>query len=435
MINGTDIGCGVSDDKNHSINRNLNIMKTKILTLALFLLLFANVAKAQDKTTVNAYSADISDNLDLRAVASVFGDSEDLADFERRLNDPKLQITNLDLNGDNMVDYLRVIESVEGNTHLIIIQSVLGRDLFQDVATVEVERDSRNHVQIQVVGDVYMYGHNYIYEPVYVHRPIIYNTFWVRHYRPYFSTWYWGYYPSYYYAWNPFPAHIYQNHVHVHINTYHNYNYVNVRRSQRAVALHNTRRANAYEAQNPHRSFAQRTNATNRSVLVASREASNGVRNAASSGRSQATPQNNSTTRTQSASRSNSATMPTTRSATNRATSPATSARVSNASRTTTTAAATRTPNSTPSTRSTAVTPRSSVPAQTVRSNAATGYRSSTPATSTRSQNLSMNRTSTSPSVNRSSAPSMSRPAATPNMGSRSTTQGARTTAPSAGRR
>jgi hypothetical protein len=59
---------------------------------------------------------DESDNLDLRAVTDFLG-TLDLQDFERRLNDPELQISNLDLNYDNDVDYLRVIETVDFNTH------------------------------------------------------------------------------------------------------------------------------------------------------------------------------------------------------------------------------------------------------------------------------------------------------------------------------
>jgi cystathionine beta-lyase family protein involved in aluminum resistance len=74
-------------------------------------------------------NSEISDNLDLRAVASIFGDSRNLQDFERRLNDPELQISNLDLNNDNEVDYLRVIETVENRTHVIIIQSILDNDV------------------------------------------------------------------------------------------------------------------------------------------------------------------------------------------------------------------------------------------------------------------------------------------------------------------
>ena len=73
--------------------------------------------------------------------------------------------------------------------------------MFQDVASIEVQKNkSNNKVQVQVVGDVYMYGTNYIYEPVYVHLPIIYTTFWATNYRPYCSVWNWNYYPSYYYT-------------------------------------------------------------------------------------------------------------------------------------------------------------------------------------------------------------------------------------------
>jgi len=256
-------------------------MKTKILTLTLVSLWSIVNVFAQDRTTVTATNSDISDNLDLRAVASIFGDSQDLADFERRLNDPKAQISNLDLNGDNQVDYLRVIESVEGNAHLIIIQSVLGRETFQDIATLEVERGRNNQVQVQVVGDVYMYGNNYIYEPVYSYAPPIYTYFWVGNYRPYYSSWYWGFYPSYYSFWAPYPLYTYNNNIHVHINSHHHYNYVNSRRNTVLYAnYYNSRRQNGYERQNPNRSFSQRNQGySNRRELNNSRNSQTNSRN------------------------------------------------------------------------------------------------------------------------------------------------------------
>src|SRR5690606_2998247 len=259
-------------------------MRTKNFFVGL-LSVFASVIFAQDRTTVTATSNDISENLDLRAVASIFGESRDLEDFERRLNDPRTQISNLDLNQDYQVDYLRVIETVDGPTHLIVIQSVLGRDLFQDVATIEVERDRNNVVQVQVVGDVYMYGPNYIYEPVYVSRPVIFDVFWAVSYRPYYSPWYWGYYPTYYSYWAPCPVYRYRNNIHVHINVNNTYNYVSTRRSSRAVAMYNTRRSNAYERQHPNRSFTSRTNATNRYALEQTRESSRIQRSASTSAR------------------------------------------------------------------------------------------------------------------------------------------------------
>ena len=245
--------------KNHEFRtKNTKIMSTtKILLSTLMTFLFAS-SFAQDRTTVNATNSEISDNLDMRAVASIFGESRDLDDFERRINDPKNQISNLDLNNDNQVDYLRVIESVEGRTHLIVLQSVLGKDIFQDVATVEVEKDSNNKIQVQVVGDVYMYGNNYIYEPVYISNPVIYNYFWTSNYRPYYSSWYWGYYPSYYTYWSPYPIFRYRNNVAIHINMNHHYNYVNYRRCQVVYNNYYSNRANYYERQYPNRSFSSR---------------------------------------------------------------------------------------------------------------------------------------------------------------------------------
>ena len=235
-------------------------MKTKILFLAMFSILGITFVFAQDRTTVTANNSEISDNLDLRAVASIFGDSKNLDDFEQRLNDPKQQISNLDLNNDNQVDYLRVIESIDGNTHLVIIQAVLGEDKYQDVATIEVQKDNRNQVQVQVVGDSYMYGKNYIYEPVYVERPLIYDWFWTPNYRPYYSSWYWGYYPSYYSYWSPFPIFRYRHHIGLCINFNYQYNYVNYRRCQSAYNNYYGRRGNYYERQYPNRSFEYRNN-------------------------------------------------------------------------------------------------------------------------------------------------------------------------------
>jgi hypothetical protein len=248
-------------------------MKTRLFTSVIGSLLLAIPTFAQDKTTVTANSSDISDNLDLKAVASIFGDASNLEDFERRLNDPKSQISNLDLNNDNQVDYLRVVESVEGRAHIVVIQAVLEKDVFQDVATVEIEKDSNNKVQIQVVGDVYMYGNNYIYEPIYVHTPVIYTTFWVNHYRPYCSTWYWNYYPSYYHCWNPFPIFRYRNNISIHINFGHSYNYVSYRRCHTAYNAYYGRRGNGYEKNHPNHSFSHRNRGySNRYEMDSNRE-------------------------------------------------------------------------------------------------------------------------------------------------------------------
>lgn len=248
-------------------------MKTTALVFGFILSVLSVPSYSQDRTTVIANSNEISDNLDLRAVAHVFGEADNLEDFERRLNDPSLKISNLDLNYDNQVDYMRVIESVEDNTHLIIIQAVIGQDSFQDIATIEVEKDRRNKtVQVQVVGNTFIYGSNYIYEPVYYHAPIIYRHFWVPNYVAYYSPWAWSYYPNFFYAWNPWPVYTYYNHVNYYVNVNNACYYTNYRRSNRAVAMHHSYRGNAYERQNPNRSFSDRNRqVTNRHELAQTR--------------------------------------------------------------------------------------------------------------------------------------------------------------------
>lgn len=233
-------------------------MNTKIQLAAIIATFFAFQMSAQNRTTISAMNSEISDNLDLTAVSSIFGESQNLNDFERRLNDPNHKISNLDLNNDNQVDYLRVIESIENNTHVVVIQSILGRDLYQDVATIEVEKDRNNKISIQIVGNAFIYGQNYIYEPEYCITPQIYATFWASYYKPYYSTWTWNLYPSFYIAWNPYPVYRYRENVYACVNYHNTYTYVNYRRCYRAPAIYISNSCNTYERRHPEYAFSRR---------------------------------------------------------------------------------------------------------------------------------------------------------------------------------
>ena len=241
-------------------------------------MLTASVGIAQNNrgnATVVAQNYDISDNLDLQAVASIFGESRDLEDFERRINDPSAQISNLDLNNDNYVDYLRVVEVGESDVRVIVIQAVLGQDQFQDVATIELERQRNKTVQVQIVGNSYIYGPNYIYEPFYYSTPMFFDMFWMATYRPYYSPWYWGYYPTYYSYWRPMPVFRYHSHIYSHINHRNRYSYTDNRRLVRADRMYSSVRGNSLERQNPNRSFTSRNeNVTNRRALESTRDTS-----------------------------------------------------------------------------------------------------------------------------------------------------------------
>ena len=155
---------------------------------------------ADETITVSANSSDISEGLDLKVVAKLFAEAKNLEEFETMLNNPDSAFCNLDLNGDGQVDYLRVVETGEGNKRLIVLQAILAKDIYQDVASIYVEKDAADNVSVQVIGDEYVYGANYIIEPVYVYRPVIYDWFWGPYWCAWNSPWYWGYYPGWWYV-------------------------------------------------------------------------------------------------------------------------------------------------------------------------------------------------------------------------------------------
>ncbi len=193
------------------------------IVFLLSILLTAIGVSAQQTVTVKAQSYQVSDNLDLEAVAITFGESKNVEDFERRLNNPDNRISNLDLNNDGYIDFLRVVEVEEHSTHLIVIQAVIGQDLYQDVATVIVEGENKTSVTITIVGNRNIYGDNYVIIPRYVVRPVIFDWFWLPTYAVYRSVWYWDYYPKYYRHHVCLGYHSYHRHIHVWHTRHHNH--------------------------------------------------------------------------------------------------------------------------------------------------------------------------------------------------------------------
>ncbi|QDO92802.1 DUF3300 domain-containing protein [Formosa sediminum] len=241
-------------------------MNIKRTLFGVICLVFITRTKAQETTTttVSAANTDISYNLNLEAVASVFGESKDLEDFEKQLNDPDAKISNLDLNEDGEVDYLRVVETSKNTTHVVTLQAVLAENEFQDVATIDVEKTGED-TQVIITGDAYIYGPNYFITPYFGVAPPIFGWFWGPFYSPWMSPWYWGFYPPYFRPWRPFPPHVYHNHVHGHINTKNRYNHDHVKRNHEAKRLQKSVSHKDLQKKFPEKSFKNRnTNLTNK---------------------------------------------------------------------------------------------------------------------------------------------------------------------------
>ncbi|MCE5347284.1 MAG: hypothetical protein LLG13_13495 [Bacteroidales bacterium] len=187
------------------------------------------------------------DNLNLYAVMKLFQESETLEGFERRLNERDSRINNLDLNGDNMVDYIMVSDNIYGDVHNIVLQVAVNAREIQDVAVFTVQRFSNGQVQIQLTGDEELYGRNYIIEPIFDdsrnetanpgylgnnvevngQRVVVTRTSMIEiaawpvvrfiflpDYRYWHSSWRWGYYPPYWNPWQPYYWHYYYGYHH-----------------------------------------------------------------------------------------------------------------------------------------------------------------------------------------------------------------------------
>jgi hypothetical protein len=243
----------------------------KLIFTSILALLLAGVSTIKAQEWPEEYLGLPGDNLNLYAVMDLFQKSETLEGFEKNLNDENSRINNLDLNGDNLVDYIMVSDYVDGDVHNIVLRVALNQKEYQDVAVFTVQKFGNGEVQIQLIGDEALYGRNYIVEPIYAETPnpgytgrtrytsnvgVVTTTYYdlaywpvIRYiYRPDYiiwrSAWYWGYWPAYWYSWSPYYWHYYYgyhynwfDHYYAHYHhcdhyRYHGYNdfyYSNVR--------------------------------------------------------------------------------------------------------------------------------------------------------------------------------------------------------------
>ncbi|MFQ6113843.1 MAG: hypothetical protein ACE5NG_07100, partial [bacterium] len=189
-------------------------MKQQLVTTATLLLLVVSfcLGSAQEDVTIVAAASEAAEGLDLKAVSELFKDSENLEEFEKALNDPEAGINNLDLDQNGEVDFIRVVEEVADDTHVIILQVLLAENEFQDVATIEVEKTDNHSYNMQVHGNEVIYGVDYYVVPTYVHIhtwPIITWIYRPVH-RPYRSVFHFGFYPRWWKPYRPVAINVYR---------------------------------------------------------------------------------------------------------------------------------------------------------------------------------------------------------------------------------
>jgi hypothetical protein len=256
------------------------MLKT-LFTCVLVANAYVNMASPVDSTGLPG------DHFSLEAALAMFKASASPAEFEKRVNDSKNGVTNLDLNGDGKVDFLKVTTGGEGDDRMVVISAVLNKDESQDVAVIEISRQGKERALLQIVGDADLYGNSRVVEPyaeveeedtdkgpaaslngsgadVWVNVwfwPCV-TWFYGPGYIVYVSPWYWGFYPDWWMPWPPYtyvvfygycsPYHHHYHHVHVHRTArFHQTVYMPRRESSKQVVRRYERPVREYRDKNP----------------------------------------------------------------------------------------------------------------------------------------------------------------------------------------
>jgi len=206
------------------------------------------------------------DNLDLFAVLDLFQKSKTIEDFEKSLNEEKTGINNLDLNLDNKVDFIKVVTKQNDNDFTFILQVDVTEKETQDVAVILVSKDKDGKVTMQIVGDVDLYGKDYVIEPkppvtvnpgytgtktdtvkvdapttvVVVESAPIVQYVYSPVYVPYYPPYTYAYHPPYFTAFAVVAIGVYHHNNYYHHGGYYGGGYGNT------VVIHNTNNYNNY---------------------------------------------------------------------------------------------------------------------------------------------------------------------------------------------
>lgn len=170
-------------------------MKTKLFLIIGLLITTTYGLKAQ---TFNSAYINYGGVLDLKTTSILFGKASSLLEFEQYLNDPDIHASNLDLNNDGYVDYLKVTGAYENNRYIIQINSILGMNQYKEIASIVVRNINYRYPSILIEGNPVIYGNNYILNPSYSKRPDILWSFSSLAFNRWNSPYYWGYYPRNY---------------------------------------------------------------------------------------------------------------------------------------------------------------------------------------------------------------------------------------------
>ncbi len=157
------------------------------------------------------------ENFDLQAVGGILEESDNIEDFERRLNSNN-GVNNLDLDGDDYADYISVREfddRTDGSRGFSLFSQFNGDDI-QEIASIIFNRDrpDRSGARVYLRGNEQIYGNNYDYEGNWLDKSLNIARFvFSDRTEPYRSPYYDDNYPDYYEPYDVVETPVYRSRV------------------------------------------------------------------------------------------------------------------------------------------------------------------------------------------------------------------------------
>jgi hypothetical protein len=197
-------------------------MKHLIKLTALALLFSSSAMKAQSNDESTGLPGD---QFSLEGALEMFKKAASPEEFEKMINTEGNHVNNLDLNGDGDIDYVKVIDNMDGEAHALVLQVAVSANENQDIAVIEIEKEGKESAVLQIIGDEEIYGESLIIEPtsddmemkkkgpsLYSEDDALIVNVWlwpsVRYvyapvYRPWVSPFRWAFYPTWWRPWHP----------------------------------------------------------------------------------------------------------------------------------------------------------------------------------------------------------------------------------------
>ena len=143
-----------------------------------------------------------ADGLDLKGLAALATTVKNPEELERKINEPD-GINNLDLNEDNVVDFIKVTEYRETDQYGLSLTTEPVQGEEQEIATIEMIKTGET-VDMNVAGNQQIYGANQYYHSSFANLAMVgMMGYFIGNAMAYRSPYRFGYYPSYYSSYRP----------------------------------------------------------------------------------------------------------------------------------------------------------------------------------------------------------------------------------------